>query len=139
MNYKRRIPQWIEALKLDDRTAGSLPWLTMFRAVLSGVVPRKVWHTRMRTCMTCDLYSTVQMKGTTKRTDKLHLCKSSHPAMLGAGCHCAVNILALTANPYGFGCIGRTIAPDIGWPAYVWPSRWARIKATLAFLLNRQY
>lgn len=134
---RHRFRQWLQALELERRTAGRLPWLTMVMAVLSGPVPRQVWRARMRTCMTCDLYSTVQVEGTSKRTDRLHLCKSTHPDMLGAGCHCAVNVLAMTANPYGKGCIGQNIAPDLGWPAYQHPSVWARLWAPIRFLWGK--
>lgn len=137
MNWSKRFRQWLLVLQLEHRSGGRLPWLTMLMAILSGVVPRRVWRSRMRTCMTCDLYSTVQPQGTTKRTERLHLCKSGHPAMLGAGCHCAVNILALTANPYGAGCIGRNIDASLGWGPHVWASRWARYKSVIDFLRRR--
>lgn len=68
------------------------------------------------------------MPGTTKATDRLHLCKSTHPDMLGIGCGCDVNMAALWAAPYaGKGCYGKTLADDIGWPAHIdrrsWPRR----------------
>jgi hypothetical protein len=125
------------ALALERRSAGRLPWWTMMRAIISGPVPRSVWRARMRTCMTCDLYSTVQPEGTTKRTDRLHLCKSTHPDLLGVGCGCAVNVSALTANPYGAGCVGRNFAPDLGWGPYHHPSLRARLWAPVRFFFGK--
>lgn len=119
MYWPRRLRQWLYALRLAG--AAKVPWFGMLQALLSGPVPREVWRNRMRYgCFVCPLYSSVQMPGTTKRTDRLHLCKSTHPQMLGVGCHCAVNIVALTADPYGkAGCFGRNLDPELGWPVYV--------------------
>lgn len=134
VNWPRRLKQWLVALRLAG--VSRVPWWGLVQAVMSGPVPRTVWRERMRTCMTCDLYSTHQMEGTTKRTDRLHLCKSNHPQLLGIGCHCAVNIVALTADPYRrAGCFGRNLAPEIGWPAYVDTRSWPR--RILDFLLRR--
>lgn len=137
MNWRKRFKQWLLALRLEKLSAGKLPWLTMLMAIFSGVVPRLVWRERMRICMKCDFYSTVQSHGTYKKTDRLHLCKSSHPSMLGAGCHCAVNISALSSNPYGDGCYGRNLDKSIGWPSYTWPSRLDKCKSVIDFLLKR--
>ena len=131
MNW-RRFKQWLEVLALERRAAGRLPWLTMLAAILSGVVPRAVWRERMRTCMRCPLYSTVEGK-----TGRLHLCKSTHPDMLGVGCGCAVNVSALSARPYFYGCYGRDIDSSLGWGAHVWPSRWARVRSIVDFAMRK--
>lgn len=82
--------------------------------------------------MRCPLYSTVQVKSGT-----LHLCRSTHPLFYGLGCHCAVNVAALTANPHGLGCIGRDIDPELGWGPHLWPNRRARVWSVVAFLRGR--
>lgn len=136
MKWRRRLRQWIFALKLAG--AKNVPWLGLLRAVLSGPVPRRVWRARLRFgCFKCPLWSSVQMPGTTKGADRVPLCHSTHPAMAGAGCRCYLPFLALAARPYPKGCIGQSIAPDLGWPPYYWPSRWARLRSVLDFLMGR--
>lgn len=132
VNWRRRFPQWLEVLKIEQRSAGRLPWLTMVRALLTGVVPRAVWRQRMRVCMRCELFSTVHGK-----TGKLYMCKSTHPDLLGVGCGCAVNISALSANPYGYGCYGRMLYPDLGWGPHFWKGRWDRLKSVIDFVRRR--
>ena len=126
MNWPRRLRQWIKALRMAG--VSRVPWWGMVQALLSGPVPRSVWRQRLRYgCFACPLYSSVQMPGTTKKTDRLHLCKSTHPQMLGVGCHCAVNIVALTADPYGkAGCFGRNLDEEMGWPVHQDNRRWWR-------------
>jgi hypothetical protein len=134
MHWGRRLKHWLYALKLAG--ASKVPWLGMLQALMSGPVPREVWRQRMRTCMTCPLYSTEQMPGTTKRTDRVHLCRSIHPQMLGVGCQCAVNIVALTADPYGkAGCYGRNLDPELGWPVYV--DHRSKLRSLLDFLRGK--
>lgn len=55
--------------------------------------------------------------------------------MVGIGCHCAVNILALTAAPYEHGCYGKGLEDSIGWPVYRDPR--GRLRAFLDFLRGR--
>jgi hypothetical protein len=139
MRWRKRLRQWIAVLRLAHGEGVKIPWLGLLSAVLSGIVPRSVWRARMRRCMTCPLYSTVQPTGTTKGTDRLHLCKSSHPSFVGLGCHCAVNVAAASANPHGKGCYGRDLDDDLGWPAYDWPSRRAKWRAVICFILDIRY
>lgn len=139
MNRKRR-RQWLAALRLEQRSAGRLPWLTMFLALLSGPVPKPVWVGRLRTCMKCPLYSTHQLPGTTKRTDRLHLCKSVYPGFEGLGCHCPVNVSAMTAEPYPGGCWVRAQGDQsMGWGAYRWPSWMAKLRAIVRFILDIRF
>jgi hypothetical protein len=139
MRWRKRIKQWVAVIRLAHGDKAKIPWVRMAFAVLTGIVPREVWRARMRRCMTCPLYSTVQPAGTTKRTDLLHLCKSTHPRFAGLGCHCAVNIAAVTANPYGQGCFGRTLNDTLGWGAYVWSSGWSKLRAVICFILDIRY
>lgn len=128
MLSRRRFNEWLAALREEKRTAGRLPWLTFARAILSGVVPARVWRRRMRTCLTCPLFRR-----------ELNLCKSVHPAFLGLGCHCSVWATGLFANPEGNGCFIKTIHPtgSFGWPAYIWRSKIERLVSPIRFLLRR--
>lgn len=134
----KRFRQWFYALRLAG--AAHVPWFGLLQAILSGPVPRKIWRARLRYgCFKCPLYSSVQIPGTKKRTDRLHLCRSTHPDMLGVGCGCDLHMTSLWANPHGAGCYGQDLDPDLGWPPYYWPSRWTRIKSTLDFIFNRRH
>ena len=125
MNFPRRLRQWVTALRLAGIT--HVPWLGLVRAVLSGPVPRRVWRQRLRYgCFQCPLYSKV---------NGVHLCRSSHPDMMGIGCGCYLPFLALWAAPYAHGCYGKTLVDDIGWPVYRDPR--GRLRAVLDFLLGR--
>lgn len=134
MLTRRRIKQWLVALRLAGVTR--VPWLGMAMAVLGGPVPRAVWRQRMRHgCFQCPLWSSVQMPGTTKGTDRVHLCKSTHPDMLGMGCNCYLPFLAWWTEPYPGGCVGQSIDPSLGWGAYRYPSLWAQLRGVLDFIL----
>lgn len=111
----RRIKQWIEALRMAGVTR--VPWWGMVTALLSGPAPREVWRRRMRTCMTCPLYS---------RPSGVPLCRSTHPQMLGVGCGCYLPFKALAAAPYPAGCFGRGLDEEIGWPVHSDNRRWWR-------------
>lgn len=126
MNWRIRISQWITALRMAG--VRNVPWWGLVMAVLSVPVPRKVWHSRMRTCMTCPLYS--KPKG-------IMLCQSTHPDMLGIGCNCYLPFKALAAKVYEKGCFGRDLEDTLGWPNHVWPSRWARVKSVIDFVRGK--
>jgi len=128
MNWRRRFPEWLAALREEKRTAGRLPWLTFARAILTGTVPRRVWCARMRTCLTCPMYR-----------KELHLCKSTHPAFEGLGCRCVTWATAMFANPKGNGCFAKTELPDgpFGWGPYQFKSRWERWTSPLRFVFGR--
>jgi len=126
MNWLRRLRQWLYALKLAG--VRNVPWLGLISAILSGPVPRDVWRQRMRTCMTCPLYS----KG-----NGVMLCRSTHPDMLGLGCGCFLPFTAMTAKVYEKGCFGRDLEDTLGWPNHVWPTRWSRIKSVIDFVLRK--
>lgn len=124
MRWRKRIPEWLGALREEKRTAGRYPVLKLIRPVLQGTVPRAVWRQRMRTCQTCPLFRR-----------ELHLCKSTHPAFLGLGCHCSVFMIALFPNPNGDGCFGHTHVPGgLGWPRYRmrwWEWVWSPVRFAL--------
>ena len=82
----------------------------------------------MRTCLTCDLCS---------RENGVLLCKSTHPDMLGVGCGCYLPYTAMWANPYPpGGCYGRSLDPDLGWPAYEFKDCGERLANVLDFILH---
>lgn len=138
MNWRRRIPQWIEALRLAG--VRNVPWFGLVRAVWSGPVPRAVWRERLRYgCFRCPLYSSVQMPGTTKKTDRVALCRSTHPAFMGLGCNCYLPFLAMAAEPHPEGCFGKTLplTLGLGWGPHIWPSRWARVRSVIDFLRRK--
>lgn len=128
MNWRRRLREWIAVIRFAHGKGAEIPWWGMFLAILSGPVPRAVWRQRMRQgCYKCVLF----------RRD-LHACSSIHPRYLGLGCSCYTPFLALWAEPYPGGCIAKFWKnEDVGWPAYRFPSRWARLWAPVAFLLGR--
>lgn len=90
----------------------------------------------MRTCYQCPFFSTIQMPGTTKRTDRVWLCKSTHPELLGEGCGCFTPYSAFTASPYEQGCWGAGDGPQVGWPAYRFSSWGERVANVLDFILH---
>lgn len=128
MRWRKRFPEWLAALREERRTAGRLPWLTFARAILSGVVPARVWRQRMRVCLTCPMF---RHEG--------YLCKSLHPRFIGMGCKCVTWMIALFANPHGNGCYAKSVLADssLGWGAYRWRSRWEKLFSPVRFLLRR--
>ena len=125
MNGSRRLRQWIKALRMAGVT--HVPWWGLVRAVASGPVPRTVWRNRLRYgCFQCPLYSKI---------DGVHLCRSTHPDMMGAGCGCYLPFLALWAAPYEHGCYGKELEADIGWPVY--HDTRGRLRAFLDFARGR--
>lgn len=138
MRWRKRIPQWIKALRLAG--AKNVPWFGLVSAVLSGPVPRKVWRERLRFgCFLCPLYSSVQMPRTKWAGNRVALCRSTHPDFDGLGCGCYLPFTAMAANPHGKGCFGRNlpIKPELGWGPHVWPHWWSRYVAVLAFLRGK--
>lgn len=114
MRWRHRLKQWIAALRMAG--VSRVPWWGLVRAVLSGPVPRHVWRARLRYgCFQCPLYS---------RPNGIHLCRSTHPDMMGIGCGCYLPFTALWANPHGKGCYGRDLDDSIGWPAYIDQRSW---------------
>lgn len=130
MKWRKRIKQWFEVLRWAHGRDVKIPWLGLVRALLSGPVPRAVWRERLRYgCYRCILFN-----------GKYRACSSTHPRHLGVGCSCYLPFAALTAQPYEHGCFGyETLEGRIGWPAYRWPSRWAKARAIICFILDIRY
>lgn len=126
MNWSRRFPEWLAALREEQRTAGRVPWLTMARAVMSGVVPRRVWRQRIRTCYACPVFN-----------KEMLTCRGVPAQIAHLGCGCYVPFEALSAEPYVGGCWGRaSIGDTFGWGAYRmrW---WERPWSVVRFVLRR--
>lgn len=125
MNWPFRLAQWVIALHFARQR---IPWWGLVRAILSGPVPRQIWRERLRHgCYTCPLFN------------REHLtCRGVPKQVRHLGCDCFLPFSALTAEPYAGGCWGRAvIGPTFGWGTYVWPSRWAKWRATVRFILGR--
>jgi hypothetical protein len=125
MNWALRIAQWIIAL---HKAKHRIPLVGMFKAILSGPVPRKVWRERLRYgCYECVLFN-----------KELLTCRGAMKPYDQWGCDCFLPFKAMSAEPHKGGCYGReTFKGDFGWGAYVWPSRWARIMAPIRFILRK--
>lgn len=128
MLSRRRLREWLTALRVAKNTAGRLPWLTLLRAILSGVVPRAVWRERMRFgCYQCPVFNL-----------ELHTCRGVPKQFAHMGCDCYVVFEALFAEPYAGGCWGRAVVGGMfGWGAYRWRSRWEKLTSPIRFLLRR--
>lgn len=131
MNWRRRIPQWITALRRAHGIGVPIPWLKMLRGILTPV-PRAVWRERLRYgCYQCPLFD----------KDNLICCGVMGP-LKGIGCRCYLPFKALSAAPYEDknhrGCYGRVMfGDDFGWGEHVFASRWEILTALPRFLLGR--
>lgn len=126
MNWRKRFAQWEAALIRAQRTAGPLPWWTMIRAILGGVVPRSVWRARMRYgCAQCPVYDGVRK-----------VCRGVVAPYDTMGCFCYTPLEALTAEPYPGGCWGAAQFGPFGWEAYPM-GRLERWYSPIRFLLGR--
>lgn len=124
MRWPERIRDWITVLRQEAGAGRSIPWGGLLRSVLSGPVPRRVWFRRMRTCKGCPVYDRER-----------RVCRKTMPDGAVAGCGCYMPFSALVAAPYARGCWGWTaLHGEIGWPRYIWPSRWAKAWAVLGFV-----
>lgn len=111
MNWRLRFREWLTALATARRTAGKIPWLTLVLALLSGIVPRRVWRSRIRRCFTCPLFTKDGFR-----------CRGAIKAFEVWGCDCYIPFSALTAEPYEGGCYGRAkFSGEFGWGAYKYP------------------
>lgn len=124
MNWPFRLAQWVIALHVARQR---IPWSGLARAVVSGPVPREVWRARMRYgCFQCPAFNHERLT-----------CRGVPRQFQHLGCDCYVPFSALTAEPYPGGCWGRAaLGVNFGWGAHVWPSRWAKVRATIVFLLG---
>lgn len=130
MRWHRRIREWIAVLRLTQGEGTKIPWFGLVRAVLSGPVPRTVWRQRIRYgCYQCPVYD----RG-------IHRCRNPLPGYEGTGCGCYLPFSALSAAPYPKGCWAKEVDDEeLGWTAYRWPSRWAKLRAVICFILDIRY
>lgn len=120
---RKRITQWIEAIRRASGAGAHIPWLGMVRAFLSGPVPRRVWFHRLSVCRKCPVFNRSGW-----------ICRSPLHGYENTGCGCFIPFSALSAAPYPQGCwIAEASENQAGWPAYVFPSRWAKLRAVLRF------
>jgi hypothetical protein len=129
MNLRKRIPQWTQSVRREHGRGARIPWLGMIRALLSGPVPKAVFMHRLSVCRKCPVFDRKRL-----------VCRSTLPGYEYAGCGCLLQFSALAAAPYPRGCwLAEATDGRGGWPAYVWPSRWAKLRSTLYFLIGRRY
>lgn len=131
-NWRKRLSEWRAVLA---RKGVKVSTFALGRALLSGPVPPDVWRDRMRVCLRCPVYD-AELRACRKRTSDGRV----------QGCSCYTPFLALTAVPYTLegGCWAREVTRKAypaeaqeGWPAYRFPSRWARIRAIFRFITTR--
>jgi hypothetical protein len=134
IHWRRRLHEW-RSVVWKERSSLSVPRL--LRAVLSGPVPRAVWRRRMRYgCGKCPIHARklIRVNGVLTWTG-LHACRAEF-SDAPLGCGCLTTAVALTANPYGDGCWAHSLDGETGWPAHVWPSRWAKWRAVAATIFR---
>lgn len=135
LHWRKRISEWRTVMA---QKGVKVSIVSLARAVLSGPVPADVWRDRMRVCLRCPIYNA-----------DLKACRQPNPRgpdYLDLGCGCYTPFSALTAVPYtkAGGCWAREITKNAepasareGWGAYLFPSRWAKVRAVWRFLLCR--
>jgi hypothetical protein len=130
MRWRKRIKQWIAVLRQTHGEGVKIPWWGLVLAVWSGPVPRQVWRARIRYgCYQCPVYNR-----------ELRRCRPDLPGYEEVGCGCYLPFSALTAQPYPKGCWAKQVDdPELGWAAYVWPSRWHKWRAVICFILDIRY
>jgi hypothetical protein len=123
--WSKRIAEWRTVMA---QKGVEVSIVSLARAVLSGPVPADVWRDRMRVCLRCPVFNR-ELKACHKRIE-------SGAFHRDLGCRCYTPFLAFTAVPYtrAGGCWAREIATNEGWPAYIFPSRWAKVRAAWRFL-----
>jgi hypothetical protein len=131
--YRKRLRHWFAVVlqfcnaEPPHRRAQALAvavW-RMLRAIVSGPVPADVWRNRVRKCGRCPVRS----------DDWVCFRQLSDGRMLG--CRCDLAFLCLSAAPYPKGCWAHEITEHEGWPAYRYPSRWAKIRAFFRFIRGK--
>ncbi len=135
MNWRKRLPEWISALRRARGEGAPIPWLAMLRGI-AFPVPRSVWRERLRHgCFQCPLFD---REG--------YICRGVMGPMKGIGCGCFVPFKALSPEPYEkwlpteprIGCYGRAkFGFPFGWPGYTFPTRWAKYTAFIRFLFSK--
>lgn len=139
LHLRKRLREWADIVRWHH---GSVSWLAMGLAILSGPVPRAIWRARMRKCRQCPVHARRLLRdnhGILKWVG-LHLCHHQSGAQT-LGCGCNTTFLALTAAPYPTGCWARETTKNDrdGWPAYVFPSRWAKVRAVWRFFVPHRH
>lgn len=135
LHWPTRIKEWRTVLALKGVKVSAV---SMLRAILSGPVDRSVWRPRMRKCGKCPIGSRRLLRdenGVLTWTG-LHACRREHTLGQILGCGCNTTLLALTAAPYERGCWARQITKNEGWASLHYPSRWAKVKAVMKFVMN---
>lgn len=120
INWRKRIAEWRAVMARKEIKVSAR---VLFHALLSGPVPPDVWRDRIRTCLRCELYNA-----------ELKACHRQLQDGRIVGCGCYVPFKAFTANPYGDGCWGHSIAVYVGWPKYVFISTRAKWRAVWRFI-----
>lgn len=126
ISWRKRLPEWQHVTRLYMERGGgafAMGW-HIAKALWSGVVPRKIWRVRILSgCKNCPCFD---------RHNKA--CAGPH----GSGCGCYIGLVALSANPSGNGCWMHTHNDGQGgWPAYHYPSFWARLFSPILFLMGK--
>lgn len=134
LNLRKRLPEIREVARIYQEQRGHSPFWHIIRAAWTGPVPRSVWRQRLLTkCKGCPLHDREQRVHRNGRKWRLNACAGP----LGTGCGCPVFTVAMTANPSGLGCWGKTWDGDFGWGPFVYRSFWHRLTVTFWFLLGR--
>lgn len=120
LHWKKRIAEWRAVMARKDVRVSVL---SLGRAMLSGPVPPDVWRDRVRTCLRCPVYDR-----------ELKACFKELEDGRRTGCGCYTPFKNFTANPYGDGCWGHSIAVYVGWPKYVFRSWREKVRAVWRFL-----
>lgn len=102
----------------------------MLQAIVTPV-PRRVMGARMQTCRKCPLFDIEHL-----------ICCGTMGPLKGMGCRCYLPFKVISPEPYlgtrTTGCYGHALfGDDFGWPAYAFPSRWAKATAFVRFLFGR--
>jgi hypothetical protein len=108
MRWTKRFYEW---KAIYDHEAKATPawrlWIKIGLALSSGIVPKRVYIRRLRTCYRCPVYDPIRKA-----------CRPRSEAFRHLGCGCYVPFTAMSAAPYEAGCWGRQVNPQIGWPRY---------------------
>ncbi len=117
LNWNKRIGEWGIVIAQAGEDAHGWRYYRFFyasafkmlRAVLSGPVPANVWHNRMRVCIRCPIRDPLTRACRKRMSDGRIL-----------------------------GCSARSVTDDEGWPEYVFPSAWSKLKAVWRFFAVRK-
>lgn len=122
LHWRKRLGTWARHIRAQR---GRVPWVKMALGLLSGPVPAEVWRSRIRTCARCPV-----------KSPEAWVCRRELSDGRVIGCSCDLVMKCLTAAPYARGCYARMLSETEGWPAYVFPTRWAKIRAVWRFIVS---